>query len=110
MENKTIRGHMSPADRAKQFMPFAALKGLPDALAQKEKIIVPKKELSDEYKEELDRTLLQIQQKDIITVVYFHEDNYVRLTGMVSRIDKDAGYIMVVHTKIAFSDIVELRL
>lgn len=110
MANKIIRGHMSPAERAKQFMPFAALKGLPDALAQKEKIIVPKKELSDEYKEELDRILLQIQKKDIITVVYFHEDNYVRLTGMVSQIDKNAGYIMVVNTRIAFSDIVELLL
>ena len=31
------RGKMSREDRAKQFMPFAALKGLPEALAEKEK-------------------------------------------------------------------------
>lgn len=108
MGNKTIRGHMSPADRAKQFMPFAALKGLPEALAQKEKILVPKRELSEEYREELDRTLSQIRIKDIITVVYFHDNEYVRLTGMAARIDRDAGYLMVVNTKIAFSDVVEL--
>ena len=35
-------------DRAKQFMPFAALKGLPEALAAREKIIVPRAELSEE--------------------------------------------------------------
>ena len=39
-------------DRAKQFMPFAALKGLPEALAAKEKIAVPKTELSMEKVEE----------------------------------------------------------
>lgn len=44
-------------DRAKQFMPFAALKGLPDALAAKEKITVPKTELSEEMAEESDPPL-----------------------------------------------------
>ena len=38
-------------ERAKQFMPFAALRGLPDALAAKEKILVPKMELSPEMEE-----------------------------------------------------------
>lgn len=36
------RTKMSIENRAKQFMPFAALKGLPDALAAKEKIVVEK--------------------------------------------------------------------
>ena len=40
------RTKMSIENRAKQFMPFAALKGLPDALAAKEKIVVEKIELS----------------------------------------------------------------
>ena len=44
-------------DRAKQFMPFAALKGLPDALAAKEKITVPKVELSEEMAEESGRKI-----------------------------------------------------
>ena len=33
---------MPRQDRAKQFMPFAALKGLPEAIAKKERIIVQK--------------------------------------------------------------------
>ena len=36
---------MSRENRAKQFMPFAALKGLEEALEKKEKIVVPKAEL-----------------------------------------------------------------
>ena len=39
---------MSRQDRAKQFMPFAALKGYEEALRKKEKITVPKAELSEE--------------------------------------------------------------
>lgn len=105
MENKKQRTPMSPADRAKQFMPFAALKGLPEALAKKEKIIVPKMELSDDYKEELNRALLQVQRNDVITVVYFYQDSYLKITGMVSRIDTTAGYIQIVNTKIPFEDI-----
>lgn len=47
------RAKMSREERAKQFMPFAALKGYPDALRKKEKIVVPKMELSEDYEEEL---------------------------------------------------------
>ena len=46
---------MTREDRAKQFMPFAALKGYPEALAKKEKIIVSKVEVSEEYAVVLDR-------------------------------------------------------
>ncbi len=59
------------ADRAKQFMPFAALKGYPEALHKKEKVIVPKAILSEDYKEELDQKLKQISERDIISVIYF---------------------------------------
>jgi hypothetical protein len=45
------RTKMSIENRAKQFMPFAALKGLPDALAAKEKIVVEKIELSSDMEE-----------------------------------------------------------
>ena len=48
---------MERAERAKQFMPFAALKGYPAALRQREKIIVPKVEFSEDYQQELDRKL-----------------------------------------------------
>lgn len=53
MANKP-KHKMPIEDRAKQFMPFAALKGLPDALAAKEKVTVPGIELSVEMAEKLE--------------------------------------------------------
>ena len=46
---------MSRQDRAKQFMLFATLKGLPEALAKKERIAVQRVELSECMAEELNR-------------------------------------------------------
>ena len=43
MGNK-VRPKMSPADRAKQFMPFDAVKGLREALAKKEAEFLEKKD------------------------------------------------------------------
>ena len=99
------RAKMDRAERAKQFMPFAALKGYEEALREKEKIVVPRIELSEEMKEELDRRMQEIERNDIISVVYFKDGEYLQITGMVSRIDRDARIIKVVGTKIAFEDI-----
>ena len=57
---------MSIENRAKQFMPFSALKGLYEELYSKEKIIIDKKELSQEMAEELDLKMHQIKKGDII--------------------------------------------
>lgn len=102
------RPKMSHEERAKQFMPFAALKGYPDALRKKEKVIVSKMELSEEYEEMLDQKLRQVQKNDVITVVYFGEGEYLRQTGMVSRIDTSARIMQVVNTKIGFDDIYDI--
>lgn len=104
-----MRPKMSREERAKQFMPFAALKGYPEALKRREKIVVPKRELSEEYQEELDRKLRQVKKNDIITVVYFCQGDYVRQTGMVSRIDETARVLKVVNTKIYFDEIMDLE-
>ncbi len=104
-----MRAKMDRQDRAKQFMPFAALKGYEEALREKEKIVVPKVELSEEKKEELDRRMQTVGQNDMVRVVYFKEDEYLQITGMVARIDKDARILKVVGTKIPFDDIYEVE-
>ncbi len=95
-------------NRAKQFMPFAALKGYEEALRAKEKIVVERIELSEEKKAELDYKIQQIQKNDIITVVYFLKGEYIKLEGMVSQLNKDAKVLKIVNTKISFEDIYEL--
>lgn len=103
------RGGMSRQERAKQFMPFAALKGYEDALRKKEKVTVPKAQLCPERQEELDRILRQIRRNDMVTAVYFQEGEYVKLTGMVSRIDGTARILKIVDTKIDFEDLYEVE-
>lgn len=65
-------GHIHPkmdrANRAKQFMPFDALKGFREALEEKERIVEPKRELSEEQKEEPDFKLRQICKNNITTL------------------------------------------
>ena len=103
------RPKMDRAERAKQFMPFAALKGYDEALREKEKVVVPKIELSEEMKAELDQKIRQIKRNDIIKVVYFGQEEYLQITGMVSRIDEDARVLKVVNTKILFDDIYKIE-
>ena len=45
------RPKMDPADRAKQFLPFDALKGFREALEKKERTMVPQGELVVEPEE-----------------------------------------------------------
>lgn len=108
MEGEKIRPKMSREERAKQFMPFAALKGYPEALRRREKVTVPRMELSEEYRETLDQKLRQVKKNDVITVVYFCQNEYLKVTGMVSRIDETARLLQIVSTKIAFADIADI--
>ena len=75
------RGCMNREDRAKQFMPFAALKGYPEALRKKEKIVVPKIELPEEYQEELERKLRQIKKNDVSRQCFSSKENICRKKG-----------------------------
>ena len=83
---------MPVSDRAKQFMPFSALKGLDEALRTKEKIVVPKVELSPEMAEELDYKMHLLEKGKVTTIIY-----------QTSRV------IQIVNTKIRFDDIFDIR-
>ena len=99
---------MNRADRAKQFMPFAALKGYPEALKKKEKVVVPKAIITEDYAEVLDRKLRAVKKNDIVTVVYYENGEYLKKTGMVSRMDDTAKVLKVVNTKIPYQDIYDI--
>lgn len=103
------KNKMTIPDRAKQFMPFAALKGLPEALTLKEKITVPKIELSEEMAQILDQEMYKLSKGSIATVVYFHKDEYIKITGMVARIDETGRILQIVNTKIPFDDILDIK-
>ena len=103
-----MRQKMSMDKRAAQFLPFQAVKGLDEALLAKEKIKVPKIELSDEMAEELDKKMHNIKKGSIITCIYFCKGEYLKMTGMVARFDEVARILRNVNTKIAFDDILDI--
>lgn len=104
------RNKMSREERAKQFMPFAALKGFELAIAEKEKPIICKVEISEDRKDELDLKLRELSVNSIASIVYYHDGAYIRKTAMVAKIDTSARYIRIVNTKIDFMDIYDITL
>lgn len=98
------------ADRACQFAPFDALKGFREALHEKERIIVPKKDLSEDQKELLDYQLHQLQIGTIVTVTYFCDGHYEKITGMVSEISPSCRMLSIVRQRISFDDIVDITI
>lgn len=96
--------------RAYIFQAFDALKGFRELLREKERIVVEKRELSEDDLEILNRKIHQIQKGDMLQIVYYDEKEYVQKTGIISKIDFDQKYIQMVKEKIALDCIVEIRL
>lgn len=109
MANKP-RAKMPVSQRAKQFMPFAALKGLEEALAKKEKVVVPRVELSEEMAVELNHKISALHKGSVATITYFYDDEYLQITGMVAQIDKAKGILRAASTKIPIDDILDVEL
>ena len=97
------------SDRAKQFMPFAALKGYYDFIYEREKISVPKKELSEDECAALSEKLSAIEKGQVLKVIYYHEGEYVKQWGCVSGVDFTFRRLTIVKTQIYFDDIYDIE-
>lgn len=104
-----VHHRMDQANRAKQFMPFDALKGFREALAEKERFLEPQKELSEERKAELDHILHQIHRMDVVRAEYFRDGEYVQVTGEVSDIDEIRRVLNIAGIGIPIDDISDLQ-
>ena len=101
---------MNRRDRAKQFLPFNSLRGYYDLIREKEKEITPKRELSDYDIEIINNKLLTINKNMMVKVTFYDTDSYKTIEGLVSKIDLNNKYIVIVKTKISFNDISEVIL
>lgn len=99
---------MSNLDRAKQFLPFDALDGFQEFLKQKEKIIVEKKELSEEVKEELSRKINSLEIGDKVKIVHYKNKQYKIDIGKFNQINRMQRFIIVGNTKIAIDNILKI--
>ena len=98
------------ADRAKQFIPFDALKGFKEALRAKEKINSEKKELTEEEINEISKTLKNVNKRDIVKVIFYKNQEYIELEGIVSNIDFTLKTIKIIKEIILFDDILVIKI
>ena len=102
---RTARLPKPRAERATQFMPFAALRGYYDLVRAQERRVEPRHELTEEEARELSTRVVCLRKGDMVRVVYYNVDAYEELTGVLTGVDTTFRTLTVVRRKIAFDDI-----
>ncbi len=103
-----MRQHMSSADRAKQFMPFAALKGYDEAIRLHERCTMQKTILGEDAQAELDEKLRRLHKGCRVSVVHYCDMEYMDSTGTISKLDTDRRFIVLDKLRINIDDILDV--
>lgn len=78
---------MNKVARAKQFLPFDALKGLQEALREKEIEYEEKRELAEDTLNELNNKFNQIDNGSLVKITFYKNGKYSEIKGRVTNID-----------------------
>ncbi len=106
---------MNREERAKQFLPFDALKGLGQELRLREELALrqARRTLSDEEAERLTRRLNALVPGDIVTVHYYDRGQYVQKEGSLLAIDRPRQRLILTFDgkkqEISFYDLYRLK-
>ena len=105
-----MRNEQKHAARAKIFLPFDTRKGFRDYLKCKERVVVDRKRLSSDACEILNRKLQQVKLGQIVEIIYYDQQEYVKVEGMVSKFDPEyLRLIQIVDKVINIHDIIEIN-
>ena len=74
-------------DRAKQFLPYASLRGFEDVVESRRDLKCPRRELMEDAAEELSRKLVSLSAGALCRVTYYLSDKYVTEVGKLKRVD-----------------------
>ena len=97
--------------RAKQFLPFDALKGLQEALREKEQEQEEKIELSEESLLELNNSFNKIEIGSKVKIKFYKNNKYVEISGTITNIDYIKKKIRIENFQnINISDIVSISI
>ena len=97
--------------RAKQFLPFDALKGLQEALREKEQEQEEKIELSEESLLELNNSCNKIEIGSKVKIKFYKNNKYVEISGTITNIDYIKKKIQIENFQnINISDIVSISI
>lgn len=93
------------ANRARQFMPFAALKGYHEMAYAREATPEPRREVTAEQADALTHAIGGLSRGDVVRVTHYEDGAYVTTVGAVSEVVEAYRTIVIVRRRIAFDDI-----
>ena len=98
-------------NRAKQFLPFDALKGLQEALREKEIEQEEQIELSEEKLTELNNIFNKIEIGSKVKIKFYKNNKYIEIKGTITNIDYIKKKIQIEKIQnINISDIVSISI
>ncbi len=98
-------------NRAAQFMPFDALKGLTEELRKREErhCRVEKTELSEEESALVNNELCKLQAGNAVRIRFYYKGHYITLDGTLNKLVPQMRYLTIGATKIGFDDIYDIK-
>ena len=96
---------MNRADRAKQFMPFAALKGFEEAIEKTKKPVFDRVILGEDAQAELDTALRALGLGDEVCITFYQDTEYISPSGRITGIDGINRLIFLSGRPIPIDDI-----
>lgn len=107
--NLTANGSVR-ANRAAQFMPFAALTGYYELVRKQEIAVEPKCELTEEKALELSKKLEDLKRGDLVRVTYYDTYGYRARTGILDEVLSTFKLLKLRDIAIDFDDIQDIEL
>ncbi len=103
---------MTQKERAKQFSPFDSLKGLHEALKQREerRTRTEKREISDEIAEKNSKILMKLEKGMKVGIFCYSAFHDTVKTGVVTKLDTTYKFLVINDERIWFDDIYEVKI
>ena len=96
-------------DRAKQFLPFDALKGFRESLMLVELVEEKRKLLLEDSENIINDIMIKLKKGDRVLVKYYYGIEYIECHGFVKKIDTIYKKLYLNDGKISFDDIIEIK-
>lgn len=104
-----MRAKMDRGERAKQFMPFAALDGLERTLRDWNRPTDERVCLGEDAQIELDRRLHTLCPGREVCAIFYANRQYSALSGTVMKIDLTGRSLLIDDTWVAMDDLLEIQ-
>lgn len=99
-------------NRAKQFMPFAALRGYGSCIDEKNAVKEPRREYDEDRQDMLSRKICALKKGGMIKAEYYSEaaGGYITKEGLVSAVNIPFRELWIVRCRISFDDIWDIEI